>query len=186
MSWERGKWELWRYIRVPSCRMEHIWWQQQKKGNSERETMASQSSKYAVRFSLVLTTLSSAQTYVHHSSLSICPFAILFIFWYTVGKNVGIEWHQMIILQFNGKCYLSAKLISSLGGNCYGKVDTAAQKSPHRNTHTHMDWSDCSLSSTLTSAVISGPPAAHFLTMETSITGLHGEKVRDCLSVPQL
>lgn len=31
--------------------------------------MASQSSKYAVRFSLVLTTLSSAQTYVHHSSV---------------------------------------------------------------------------------------------------------------------
>lgn len=185
MSWERGKWELWRYIRVPSCRMDHIWWQQQKKAIvKERQwhpsllNIQSDFLWYWLR--------SAALKPMSITPLSICPFAILFIFWYTVGKNVGIEWHQMIILQFNGKCYLSAKLISSLGGNCYGKVDTAAQKSPHRNTHTHMDWSDCSLSSTLTSAVISGSPAAHFLTMETSITGLHGEKVRDCLSVPQL
>lgn len=56
----------------------------------------------------------------------------------------------------------------------------------HACTHTQTHRSDCSLRSTLTSAVISGAPAAHFLTTETSITGLHGEKVSGCLSVPLL
>lgn len=66
--------------------------------------------------------------------------------------------------------------------NCNRKLDTVAHKSSGKRKHTHTDWSDCSLCSALTSAVITGPFAAHFLTAHTSITDLHGEKVRACLS----
>lgn len=124
---------------------------------------------------------------------SIHLYFFIHLFWWchclfsiTGWRIISIKWHQMITLQFNSNCYALAKLIPSQGGNCNGKVDTGTQIVPYTHSHTHKDWNDCSLRSTLTSAVISCPPAAHFLTIETSITGLCGKKVSGCLSVPQL